>query len=148
MAFSSLPPSYIASPSLSPQHLFMLMDDSQSSSTTSPPPPPTPSTPTPSSPATTPQPRPRQTQRAIAALENELDFLRDECATINVVLTSLRDAYVSAGSPDSQEDDAKKEVRTAYDDLTAKVVQLERKVKLLERELKSTQGEWQGLFGQ
>ncbi|CDH57828.1 predicted protein [Lichtheimia corymbifera JMRC:FSU:9682] len=145
MAFSSLP-SYIASPSLSPQHLFMLMDDnSQSSSSSSPPPPPP--TPTPSSPAT-PRPRPRQTQRAIAALENELDFLRDECATINVVLTSLRDAYVSAGSPDSQEDDAKKEVRTAYDDLTAKVVQLERKVKILERELQSTQGEWQGLFSQ
>lgn len=146
MAFSSLPSSYIASPSLSPQHLFMLMDDnSQSSSSSSPPPPPP--TPTPSSPAT-PRPRPRQTQRAIAALENELDFLRDECATINVVLTSLRDAYVSAGSPDSQEDDAKKEVRTAYDDLTAKVVQLERKVKILERELQSTQGEWQGLFSQ
>lgn len=137
MAFSSLSPSYITSPSLSPQ-LSMLMDDSQSS--TSPPP-------SSSSSPNTPKPRPRQTQKAIAALENELDFLRDECATINVVLTSLRDAYVS-GSPNSQEDAANKEVLTAYDDLTSRVIQLERKVKILEHELKSTQGEWQGLFCQ
>ncbi|KAI7876214.1 hypothetical protein K492DRAFT_172716 [Lichtheimia hyalospora FSU 10163] len=100
----------------------------------------------PSSSPSTPRPMPRQTQRALAALENELDFLRDECATINVVLTSLRDAFVSRSLNSPVEVDANKEVRTAYDDLTTKVVQLERKVKILEHELKSTQSEWQGLF--
>ena len=75
----------------------------------------------------------------VNALETELGFLLGECATINVMLNSLRNAFRSPASARSRLADIQREILIDYDDLSFKVKQLERKLMRLETEFKATQ---------
>jgi hypothetical protein len=123
--------------------------------------------PTTKSPDATPVPSPLLSEKelqdddanALNKLEDELSFLNDECATILMMLDSLRNAYLAAGpqqasslttSPSShdlhiieeqqrrstdfvQNRDIEKEMRIAYDDLMLQVRQVEKKINKVER---------------
>lgn len=88
-------------------------------------------------------------------LENELSFLRDDCATILMMLDSLRNAFSASNNKVSsmgtstldfstkrrtsapRNPEMEKEMRIAYDDLMLQVRQLERKVERLEDKRKA-----------
>ncbi|KAF7727028.1 hypothetical protein EC973_008075 [Apophysomyces ossiformis] len=83
-------------------------------------------------------------RRSLEGLETELAFLRDESATIGIMLHSLRNAF-QANAPmmckskkvvTSHKEDVDREMRTAYDDLMLQVKQLEKKVEKLESKIK------------
>ena len=94
-------------------------------------------------------PRPTSNQRQllsqVKAFENELGFLLGECATINVMLNSLRNAFWSSGSS-SQSVDIQREMLIDYDDLFFKVEKLERKLERLEMEFSATRQREQHWF--
>ena len=94
-------------------------------------------------------PRPTSNQRQLLsqvnAFENELGFLLGECATINVMLNSLRNAFWSSGSS-SQSVDIQREILIDYDDLFFKVEKLERKLERLEMEYRATRQRQQYWF--
>ncbi|KAI8883485.1 hypothetical protein K501DRAFT_142155, partial [Backusella circina FSU 941] len=91
----------------------------------------------------------------LGKLVDELSFLNDECATILMMLDSLRNAYLANGphqaasSPSIQDShiiegqqrgsnsfvqnrDIEKEMRIAYDDLMLQVRQVEKKINKVE----------------
>ncbi|KAI7849807.1 hypothetical protein BDC45DRAFT_519655 [Circinella umbellata] len=94
-------------------------------------------------------PRPTSNQRQLLsqlnAFENELGFLLGECATINVMLNSLRNAFWSSGSS-SESMDIQREVLIDYDEIISKVEKLERKLQLLEMEFRAAQQRQQYWF--
>ncbi|KAI8144085.1 hypothetical protein BJV82DRAFT_667923 [Fennellomyces sp. T-0311] len=81
----------------------------------------------------------RQIMSQVNAFETELGFLLGECATINVMLNSLRTAFRGPASATSRSADIQREILIDYDDLSFKVKQLERKFIKLEMEFKATQ---------
>lgn len=87
-------------------------------------------------------------RRIVHRLETELSFLQNECTTICIMFDSLRNAFYARAlqQPDQftavpvlyhrqGRGDMDREMLTAYDDLTLKVRQLERKVDKLESEV-------------
>ncbi|KAG0172772.1 hypothetical protein DFQ28_002933 [Apophysomyces sp. BC1034] len=87
---------------------------------------------------------PPKRQRSLEGLETELAFLRDESATIGIMLHSLRNAFqanapmmrISKKPVTSHKQEVDREMRTAYDDLMLQVRQLEKKVEKLESKIK------------
>lgn len=74
-------------------------------------------------------------------MENELSFLNDDCATILIMLDSLRNAFSTSNKMDDKRrpknQEMEREMRIAYDDLMLQVRQLERKVERLEEKSKT-----------
>jgi hypothetical protein len=98
-------------------------------------------------PQSPPQPQQiQQQQRTVKSIETQISFLKDECATILMMLRSLRTAFLADDSTKQEESIKNKkmgplkdrkqamerEMRIAYDDLMLQVRQLERKVEKLE----------------
>ncbi|KAI8335867.1 hypothetical protein BC941DRAFT_471834 [Chlamydoabsidia padenii] len=76
----------------------------------------------------------------ITLLQNTLDYLQDEWATIDIVLTSLRNAFTVYPEKLSSEeylDEIDREQSIAYDDLMAQVRSLDRSLKRLDIKIKS-----------
>ncbi|KAI8877291.1 hypothetical protein K501DRAFT_288480 [Backusella circina FSU 941] len=86
----------------------------------------------------------QQQQRSVKSIETQISFLKDECATILMMLGSLRTAFLADETNKQQEQEnvnnkkkdrklaMEREMRIAYDDLMLQVRQLERKVERLE----------------
>lgn len=85
--------------------------------------------------------RPRQEEKksmAIDWIKDEISFLTDECASILIILRSLRNAYCDDTNFTRPEikrrvpSDKEREIRIAYDDLLLQARQLGKKIDLLE----------------
>ncbi|CAO3583613.1 unnamed protein product [Absidia cylindrospora] len=76
----------------------------------------------------------------IIQLQDTLDYLHDEWATIDIVLQSLKTAFTIHPSKMTTEeylDDIDRELSIAYDDLMAQVRSLDRNLKRLDTKIKS-----------
>ncbi|CAO3621645.1 unnamed protein product [Cunninghamella blakesleeana] len=84
--------------------------------------------------------KPTEQQKDIIKLENNLHYLQDEWATIDIVLNSLRSVftvYPTRLATEEYLDDIDKELSIAYDDLMAQVRSLDRNLKRLDVKIKS-----------
>ncbi|ORZ13174.1 hypothetical protein BCR42DRAFT_419332 [Absidia repens] len=94
--------------------------------------------------ATNSTPRPTNTSisqgKNIIQLQDTLDYLHDEWATIDIVLQSLKTAFTIHPSKMTTEeylDEIDRELSIAYDDLMAQVRSLDRNLKRLDTKIKS-----------
>lgn len=76
----------------------------------------------------------------ITQLQNTLDYLQDEWATIDIVLNSLKSAftiYPAKMTTEEYLDEIDREMSIAFDDLMAQVRSLDRNLKRLDSKIKS-----------
>lgn len=85
----------------------------------------------------------RQTKQAkrqyqeLEQLQVNLDDLQADRASMEIVFTSLKNAFLIY--PDAEWDEIDKEICRAYDDLMAQVRQMDRMLKRLDRNIKLTE---------
>lgn len=70
-------------------------------------------------------------------LQAHLDDLQTDRASMEIVFTSLRNAFLI--DPSAQVEEVDKEICRAYDDLMAQVRQLDRSLKRLDKNIKLTE---------
>lgn len=75
---------------------------------------------------------------ALQELQDHLDDLQSDGASMEIVFTSLKNAFLIY--PTVEEEEVDKEICRAYDDLMAQVRQLDRSLKRLDKSIKSTLG--------
>ncbi|KAI8063796.1 hypothetical protein BC940DRAFT_321478 [Gongronella butleri] len=84
---------------------------------------------------------------AIDQMQDTLDFLQDEWASIDIVLRSVKSAftvYPDRLNDDQYLDDVDRELSVAYDDLRAQVRSLDRNLKHLDGKIKAVHHPGQG----
>jgi flagellar hook-associated protein FlgK len=70
-------------------------------------------------------------------LQDHLDDLQTDRASMEIVFTSLKNAFLI--DPSAEEEEIDKEICRAYDDLMAQVRQLDRSLKRLDKSIKQTE---------
>ncbi|KAK4513463.1 sporulation protein rmd1 [Mucor velutinosus] len=73
---------------------------------------------------------------ALEEIQQHLDDLQTDRASMEIVYTSLKNAFLIY--PSAEWDEIDKEICRAYDDLMAQVRQLDRSLKKLDKSIKST----------
>lgn len=81
---------------------------------------------------------------ALQELQDHLDDLQSDGASMEIVFTSLKNAFLIYPTVEVEEVD--KEICRAYDDLMAQVRQLDRSLKRLDKSIKSTLGATESSF--
>lgn len=86
--------------------------------------------------STTPKSSVQSQYEALEEIQQHLDDLQTDRASMEIVYTSLKNAFLIY--PSAEWDEIDKEICRAYDDLMAQVRQLDRSLKKLDKCIKST----------